>query len=405
MKLLPLFFVLFIDTIGLGLVLPLLSGIVYNHSFNVLNSNPSLGYGVIIGIYMLSWFFGSAVLGDLSDRVGRKKALLISLLGNGIGYFIAALSISLHSLLMFIVSRLIAGLSSGSQPIAQAAIIDSSTTEQKTRNMSYMCLSLSLGFILGPLLGSFFSNSTIFKSFNFSTPFYFATVLTLLNIIFLIKFFNEPVQHIKKNVSINFYHAVNLLLSAYKNKKIRKLSFIYAIFIFGWSSFYTFIPLFLMNNNYSVSSIGQFMAIMGVGFAIGNAFVAERITKIFSLKTAFSMNMFISSALTLLILYTHNIYLVWAEVIVLAACIASATPAIYILFANEVDASSQGWVMGITGSILAFVWGLNAIVLSVFISYSSLLIPIYSAIASLLIAAFYSSSLQAKEEKEILEFS
>ena len=85
---------------------------------------------------MLCWFFGSSLLGDLSDQVGRKKSLSICLIGSFLGYICAALSVSIGSMALMFFGRIVAGFTAGSQPIAQAAIIDSSEEAHKARNIS-----------------------------------------------------------------------------------------------------------------------------------------------------------------------------------------------------------------------------------------------------------------------------
>ena len=82
LKVAPLFLVIAIDSMGLGILFPILSAMLISHSSHFLPGNTSnflreLIYGVTIGIYMLAWFFGSAMLGDLSDAMGRKKSLMI----------------------------------------------------------------------------------------------------------------------------------------------------------------------------------------------------------------------------------------------------------------------------------------------------------------------------------------
>src|SRR3990167_8481932 len=94
----PLFLVLLIDGMGLGLLFPILNNIIVDPSnpFISIALSPSLRailYGFIVGIYMIAWFFGAAILGDYSDHVGRKRALMICLIGAFAGYFISAMAI------------------------------------------------------------------------------------------------------------------------------------------------------------------------------------------------------------------------------------------------------------------------------------------------------------------------
>src|SRR5579864_9256292 len=86
LKAAPLFLVIAIDSMGLGILFPILSAMLISHASHFLPGSTSdfsreLLYGVTIGIYMIAWFFGSAMLGDLSDIMGRKKSLMICLIG------------------------------------------------------------------------------------------------------------------------------------------------------------------------------------------------------------------------------------------------------------------------------------------------------------------------------------
>ena len=164
----PLFLVLAIDSMGLGILFPILSAMIIDPSSTFLaTTTPNLMrefyYGAIIGIYMIAWFFGSAILGDLSDIIGRKKALLICLIGACFSYLLAGISFYLHSLTLLIIGRIIAGFTCGSQPIAQAAIVDISAPEHKARNVGYILLAVSLGFVFGPLAGGFLNSKNCIK--------------------------------------------------------------------------------------------------------------------------------------------------------------------------------------------------------------------------------------------------
>ena len=95
MACLPLFLVIFIDGLGLGWFISIMNNIIVNSasdflSFGVSASSRTFIYGLVVGIVVLSWFFGAAILGGLSDKIGRKKALIICLLGSVIGYSLAA---------------------------------------------------------------------------------------------------------------------------------------------------------------------------------------------------------------------------------------------------------------------------------------------------------------------------
>ncbi len=388
----PLLLILFIDGMGLGLVIPILNGLIFDeHSaFLATALSPLMHnviYGGIIGIFMLCWFFGAAILGDLSDQIGRKKSLLICLGGGFFSYLISGISVSAHSLSLLIIGRIIAGVTSGSQPIAQAAIIDISHSDHKARNIGYILLALSLGFIVGPLLGGVLSDNRLVSWFDFSTPFYFAAILALFNILLLFILFNETFVAKHTTFAVNPYQAISIFISAFKNERVKKISFIYLIYIFGWSSFYSFISIFLLSvYHFTPTEISLFMAVMGVGFAIGNGFLVNYLAKFFSLRVTFIYCNVVCAIFIFLMLLVQQSLFNWLIMAPLACAVSVAYAAILTIFSNQVDEKSQGWVMGITGSIMAFVWAINGIIVGVLASLNPNS-PLWIAAISLLLAA------------------
>jgi predicted MFS family arabinose efflux permease len=391
----PLFLVLFIDGMGLGLVFPILNGLIFDPASTFLPNRlatpaiHNLIYGGIIGIFMLAWFFGAAVLGDLSDHIGRKKSLMICLLGALLSYLISAIAIGLHSLTLLLVGRVIGGLTSGSQPIAQAAIIDLSRPENKARNIGFILLAISLGFIIGPLAGGVLSDSRILPWFSFASPFYFAAGISLLNMLLLSALFHETFMPKDTRFHLNPYHAIHLFISAFENRRIRILSITFLIFIFGWSSYYSFVSLFLLKSfGFSPTQISVFMAVMGVGFGISNGYLVDYFTKRFSLKNNFLFFTLLGATLVFLMLEIGSAILQWALVAPLAASVSIGYAAMLTLFSNQVDENSQGWVMGISGAIMAFVFGVDGLIIGA-VAILSPLLPIAISAVSLLLAVIF----------------
>lgn len=394
-KAFPLLLVLFIDGMGLGLVFPILNGLIFDPASHFLPPSiqtpllHNLIYGGIVGIFMLCWFFGAAILGDLSDKIGRKKSLIICLVGAFLSYLFSALAVVVHSIFLLIVGRVISGLTSGSQPIAQAAIIDISTEEHKSRNIGYILLSLSLGFVFGPLLGGILSDNKIVSWFTFATPFYFASCISFINIIMLLVLFKETFVSKSTTFKINPYQAIDIFISAFKNESVRTLSIVFFIYIFGWSSFYSFIALYLLQiYGFSPTEVSVFMAVMGVGFGIGTGYLVNFFAKRFSLRDTFIYGAVLAAVLALTIVIVRNATLEWFLISPLAVGIAVSYSSILTIFSNQVDEKSQGWVMGITGSIMAFVFGLTGIVMGLVAVWNAAA-PLYIAGISLLLSVIY----------------
>lgn len=401
----PLLLILLIDGMGLGLVFPILNNLIVDPSSQfaatLSESARNVMFGSIVAVFMLSWFIGAPFLGDLSDNIGRKKSLMICLLGAAGGYLVSGLGVTAHSLTLLIVGRVIAGFTSGSQPIAQAAIVDMSEPEHKTRNISLVLLALSCGFILGPLIGGIFSNRELVPWFSFSLPFYFAAAISLLNAMLLQFLFHETFTTTAKKVELKFYRAIEIFISAFKHDKIRSLSVVFLIMLFGWSSFYTFISMFLLKKfNLSPFDITIFMAVMGIGFGIGNGFLANYCAKRFPLQKTVVTTLLLGAIAILFTVLAPTVTYAWVCIIPIAALVSVAYAMILTIFSNQVDSQSQGWVMGITGAMIALTFGINSLLLG-FLTSLGVNAPLYISFMGLLVSGLLMCFFQ--EDKNIME--
>jgi multidrug resistance protein len=148
-SLLIIFLIIFIDLLGFGIVIPLLP--FYAREF----SASGKVIGATVAVYSLMQFIFSPIWGRVSDRVGRRPVLLISLTGSVIGYATFAVA---HSLPMLIAARIIAGVAGANIGTAQAYIADITSPQNRARGMGLIGAAFGLGFILGPPLGGLLSS-------------------------------------------------------------------------------------------------------------------------------------------------------------------------------------------------------------------------------------------------------
>lgn len=169
-----IFVTLLIDTVGFGVVIPVLPNLIQELRHCDLSKASQYG-GWLLATYALMQFAFAPVLGNLSDRYGRRPVLLFSLLGFGIDYAFQGLAPTLGWLF---VGRLIAGITGASFTTASAYIADVSTPENRTQNFGLIGVAFGIGFILGPFLGGELS------TFGLRVPFFAAAGLSLLNATF-----------------------------------------------------------------------------------------------------------------------------------------------------------------------------------------------------------------------------
>lgn len=147
-SLLVLFLTVFIDLIGFGMVIPFLS--YYAREYGA----SGMTVGAVVGVYSIMQFLFAPVWGRLSDRIGRRPVLLISLTASFAGYLLFAFT---RSLTVLFVSRVIAGIGGANIGTAQAYIADSTTEENRAKGMGLIGAAFGLGFILGPPMSGILS--------------------------------------------------------------------------------------------------------------------------------------------------------------------------------------------------------------------------------------------------------
>lgn len=164
----------FIDVIGWGLIIPVMPRLIAGMKHMAINEASSYG-GWLLSVYAIMQFVCAPILGNLSDKYGRRPVLLFSLLGFGIDYLFLALAPSYGWLF---IGRIIAGITGASFTTASAYIADISTAETRAKNFGMIGAAFGLGFIIGPALGGLLSG------FGIRAPFYAAAALCLLNFLY-----------------------------------------------------------------------------------------------------------------------------------------------------------------------------------------------------------------------------
>jgi MFS family permease len=138
----------FVDLIPFGLIIPLQAD--YAKS---LNASP-LMFGLILGCYSLAQFIFAPILGRISDRVGRRPVLLISIAGSVIAHLMLAFADIAASLPLLFAARVLDGVTGGNIAVAQACIADVTTPENRSKGMGLFGAAFGLGFVVGPALGA-----------------------------------------------------------------------------------------------------------------------------------------------------------------------------------------------------------------------------------------------------------
>ena len=165
-RLFAIFVIVFMDLLGFSLVLPLLP--YYAQAFGA----DALVTGLLVASYAVAQLIGAPILGRLSDRVGRRPVLLISIFGTFAGFVLLGAA---GALWMLFASRLIDGLTGGNISVAQAYIADVTDQKNRSKGLGIIGAAFGLGFIIGPVLGGAFS------TFGYAVPAFAAAGLAAFN--------------------------------------------------------------------------------------------------------------------------------------------------------------------------------------------------------------------------------
>ena len=168
-----IFVTLVLDVLGIGLIVPILPTLVEKLAGA---ETGAYTYGVLLGVYALMQFLFAPILGSLSDWIGRRPVILISLLGSGLDYFLLAWA---PTLAWFFFGRILSGITGANISAASAYIADISPPEKRAANFGLIGAAFGLGFAIGPALGGWLGQDG-----NLRLPFIVAGILTLTNCIY-----------------------------------------------------------------------------------------------------------------------------------------------------------------------------------------------------------------------------
>jgi len=270
-RLINIFIVVFVDLLGFGLILPLLP--YYAEKFG---ASPAV-IGLLTASYAAASLVGAPLLGRLSDRLGRRLILLLSVAGTFIGFLLLAFAepigiglanlvaspaINVFVLGILFLSRIVDGLTGGNITVAQAYISDITDEKNRARGLGLIGAAFGLGFIIGPAAGGLLSK------FGYSVPALVAAGLSFLNLISIFFFLPESLteqrrlaMHVQKRPPFT----LKALIVALNRPKVGPLLHVRFFFAMAFSMFQSIFSLYAAYKLYlSSQTTGYVLAYVGV---------------------------------------------------------------------------------------------------------------------------------------------
>lgn len=325
------------------------------------------------------------MLGALADRMGRRKILIASLLGTLGGYLLIAIGILTQNIWLLFIGRAIDGFTGGNISIAQSAIADISDDSNRAKNFGLIGMAFGLGFVIGPYLGGKLSDPSILSWFDFATPFWFAALLTALNILMVLKRFPETLKN-RKIGRIDPLAGVKNIRKAFEIKQLRTIFAVIFLLTVGFNFFTQFFQVFLVGKfQFDQSQIGDLFAYMGIWIAVAQGAFLRPLSKRFSPMKILSISSILLAATFPFLLLPDQAGWIYVIIPFIAIFQGLTQPNSTAIVSSMSDRSSQGEILGINQSIVSLAQALPPI-LAAFLTTININLPTLFAAGSTLAA-------------------
>lgn len=348
--LLPIFLIVAVDVLGFTIILPLLP--FYSER---LGASPTV-VGAIVSIYAVGQLLAGPILGQISDRIGRRPVLLLSQAGTLGGFLVLAFSTQVW---MVFLSRAIDGLTAGNLSIAQAYISDVTPPEHRAKSFAIIGVAFGFGFLVGPAISGFLAH------FGYQAPIFAACALSLASI--LCTFFllprREPI-HLEQGETVTGPGGKRLSLISwgqyrryFQQGDLARLLGQWLLFSLSFSTFIAGFALFaerryLWNGHaVGVREVGYIFAFNGFIGIIMQGGMVGRMVKAFGEKKVVQIGFATSFLGYAAVGFTHTVgELLW--VLALSSIgAAGLRPALTSMITQKAGRREQGVILGLTQSL------------------------------------------------------
>ncbi len=408
-KVLPIvLFTVFIDLLGVGILLPVIPQLLANplSPSYLLPAGWTYKDGLVLlgfltAIFPFMQFIATPILGQLSDRYGRKKILAISLFGTAISYALFAYGIIIRNIPLLFISRAFDGITGGNIAVAQAAVADVTPPEHRTRNFGIMGAIFGLGFVLGPYIGGKLATSGVtllhvgslklFTTphwFNAATPFWFAAILAMINTVWVLARLPETLSKVQKKLRIEWNKSVHNIVKAATLPGLRNIFPTVFFFWGGFSFFTTFFAVYLTSKlGFKANNIGDFFAYIGVWIALTQGLLTAILAKKYSNYQVLRISLIgLSIALIVTFIPSNTTQLLLLSPLIpimVGLSIANVTALVSRLAPPDI----QGEVLGINASVQALAQTIPA-VLTGYLAGINRNVPIIAAAITVLFGGY-----------------
>lgn len=333
-----MFLTVFIDLIGFGIIIPVLP--LYAKQFGA----DGLTVGLLLMSYSLMQFFFAPMWGRLSDKIGRRPVLLISLTASAIGYCIWGFS---GSLMMLFLSRIVAGFGNANLAVAQAYVSDVTPEEYRAQGMGMIGAAFGLGFVLGPAIGGISSHFGVHPNILG----FIAAFFSLADVVFTAFVLPEPEKR-KGKAHDPFSLGTGFYFKTIGNQRLTLSLLIMFVATFAFANMET--TLVLLTDKYFGFNMAQnsyLFIYIGVVMVIVQGYLIRKLGKKYPDAPLISIGTALVAGGLLLTPITHSLWVLCAALALLATGSGITTPSNSSLLSKLAPKEEVGGVMGVGQSL------------------------------------------------------
>ena len=333
-----------LDSIGLGIIIPSFPTLI-SETAHVPISQASQYFGWVMGAYAFMQFIFSPLIGNLSDRFGRRPILLISVLGMSLDYMVMYFAPDLWWL---VIGRAVSGIFGASFTSASAYIADISAPDKRAQNFGMIGAAFGIGFVIGPAIGGLLSD------FGARTPVLVESFFSMDNFIygFIVLKESLPVE----NRRAFEWKRSNPFGALKQIKRFKKLKYLFLV------SFLTILTTMCVHSTWNFYSMEKFgwttkevgvsLAVVGVCFGIVQGGLTGKIVGKIGQRNAAKLGLFLSIFVLIGMGLIYQGWMMYA-IILPYAFTGIVDPAIRSIISGQVKSNEQGELQGIFTSLMS----------------------------------------------------
>jgi MFS transporter, DHA1 family, tetracycline resistance protein len=336
-----IFFIVFIDLVGFGLVIPLLP--FYGVRFGA--TAPEVTW--LLATYSLAQLATAPFWGRLSDRIGRRPVLVASMAAAALAYvWLGAAS----ELWMLFAARALAGACAGNIAAAQAYIADVTTSDNRAHGMGMIGAAFGLGFIFGPALGGFLAGSNLATA-DLQTPAWVAagmSFLALCGVLFVLRESLAPERRGRARAQGRF----TPLLGALRRPVLAHLVAIFFLVTLAFAAMESIFALWALRQlDWGPEKVGYAFAYLGVLSAVLQGGLTRRLTKRYGEEPLLACGLLLLAAGLVVVPFSADLPVLLGAFALLAIGLGLSQPALNSLISRRAGDAEQGEVLGVTRSV------------------------------------------------------